>query len=218
MARSLISTLLPACVACEEIIGAPVAAPLTPEEEATLARAVEKRRREFGLGRQCARAALARLGVPPVSILPGPERQPLWPAGIVGSITHCTGYCAAAVARQSDIAALGIDAELARPLEPGVVERITLPEERAWIAAQAPEIPWAHLFFSAKESVYKAWFPLTGRWLGFEDVRIEVNPAAGTFTAHLISGEEPRLFQGRYRIDEDRVLTAAMPGFWAEES
>ena len=210
MAAPLLASLLPSCVACEEVVGPAETAPLTAEEEVALSRAVEKRRREFSLGRQCARAALGRLGFPSTSILPGPDRQPLWPEGIVGSITHCTGYCAAAVARTTEIAAIGIDAEILRPLSSGVVERITRPEERDWIAAQDPAAPWAHLFFSAKESVYKAWFPLVGTWLGFEDVRLAIDPAANAFTAHLIAPGEPRLWQGRYRIDQDRVLTAVV--------
>ena len=208
----MICELLPACVECEEVTGSPDPAPLTPEEAATLGNAIEKRRREFALGRQCARAALARLGIGPVTILPGPKREPLWPAGVVGSITHCSGYCAAAAARQSDVPSLGIDAENYRPLESGVVERITLPEERRWIAAQcAPEVRWDLLFFSAKESVYKAWFPLTGRWLGFEDVRIEIDLAGHGFTAQVAAGG-PRVFHGRYALGERRVLTAALPG------
>lgn len=212
MPAPLMSALLPSCVECEELIGAVIPAPVTPEEEATLARAVEKRRREFALGRQCARAALGRLGFPPVSILPGPKRQPMWPAGVVGSITHCSGYCAAALARRADLPGLGIDAELARPLSEGVVERIARPEEREWVATQpASGTPWEMLLFSAKESVYKAWFPMTGTWLGFEDVRIDVDAAAQSFAAYLTCAGGPRVFHGRYRIHEGRILTAAIP-------
>jgi 4'-phosphopantetheinyl transferase EntD len=206
----MISELLPGCVVCVERTGDPDPAPLFPEEEPIVARAVEKRRREFALGRQCAREALSAIGAAPVPILPGPQRQPLWPAGIVGSITHCAGFCAAAVARRDDIAGVGIDAENYRPLEPGVIERITLPVERDWIAAQpAGGIRWEFVFFSAKESVYKAWFPLMGKWLGFEDVRIEFDLPAASFTAYL-SADGPKVLRGRFTTTLQRALTAVI--------
>ena len=205
----MVSELLPECVACEEIVGDPEPAGLMPEEEAAIARAVEKRRREFGLGRQCARAALARLGMPPVAIPQGPKRQPLWPAGVVGSITHCAGYCAAAVARSADVAGVGIDAEVrSRKLGDGVVERVTIPEEREWIARQpADGTPWEMIVFSAKESVYKAWFPMTGAWLGFEDARIEIGPE-GKFIARL--AKRGMSYRGRYRVAGLWVMTAVV--------
>ena len=84
---------------------------LWPEEAAAVQHAVEKRRREFAVGRMLARAALAAIGDPPSAIPTGNHREPVWPAGIVGSITHCAGYCAAAVARDAMVVALGIDAE-----------------------------------------------------------------------------------------------------------
>ncbi|MFL5884840.1 MAG: 4'-phosphopantetheinyl transferase, partial [Thermoleophilaceae bacterium] len=83
---------------------------LFPEEEALVARAVAKRRNEFVTGRALARRALSTLGVAPVAIGRGARGQPLWPGGIVGSITHCRGYRACAVARFDEIASVGIDA------------------------------------------------------------------------------------------------------------
>ena len=60
---------------------------------------------------------------------PGAKREPLWPAGVVGSITHCDGYRAAAVARATDLATVGIDAEPHEPLPDGVLAAIALPAE-----------------------------------------------------------------------------------------
>ena len=112
----MLEQILPPAVAVVETFGDLPGATLFPEEEAAIARAVPKRRREFATGRGCARAALNRLGEPPVPILRGPQGAPLWPAGVVGSITHCDGYRAAAVARTSDIATVGLDAEPDKPL------------------------------------------------------------------------------------------------------
>src|SRR5207245_11366486 len=113
-------------------------------------------RREFAAGRACARAALHRLGFPRGPLLSGADRAPIWPAGAVGSITHCPGYCAAAVARRRDVRALGIDAELNEPLPDGVAELVCTETELTWTAMSAPRgTHWQALIFSAKESVYK---------------------------------------------------------------
>ncbi|MBO0877952.1 MAG: 4'-phosphopantetheinyl transferase, partial [Pseudonocardia sp.] len=89
--------------------------PLWPEEAAHIGHAVPRRRDEYACVRHCARQGLAALGIAPAAILSGSRREPLWPPGAVGSMTHCAGYRAAAVARASDVAAVGIDAE---PHEP----------------------------------------------------------------------------------------------------
>ncbi|MEV2255116.1 4'-phosphopantetheinyl transferase superfamily protein [Streptomyces sp. NPDC050147] len=192
---------------------------LFPEEEQVVARAVDKRRKEFTTVRQCARSALAELGLPPVPILPGPKGEPRWPDGIVGSMTHCTGYRAAALARASDVLSLGIDAEPAAPLDNGdVLDLVSDETERSALAelgGRHPEVPWDRLLFSAKESVYKAWFPLTGRWLGFEDARLFLHPD-GTFTAALlvpgptVAGRELTGFAGTWLIRDGIAVTAVV--------
>jgi 4'-phosphopantetheinyl transferase EntD len=208
--------LLPAVAAAEEFGDRPDAV-LFPEEEAVIGRAVEKRRREFTTGRACARAALARLGQPPVAILPGERGSPGWPPGIVGSITHCAGYRAAAVARASQVLAIGLDAEPDLPLPGGVLDVISLAAERASLADLARSAPgpnWDRMLFCAKESVYKAWFPLTGRWLGFEQAHITLDPAAGAFTARLlvpgpeVDGRELTAFDGRWLARGGLILAA----------
>ena len=188
-----------------------------PEEEALVATAVETRRREFMTARRCARDALAKLGYAPVPIGAGPKREPLWPAGVVGSITHTTGFRAAAVAPHSVLASIGIDTEQNDRLPDGVEEAITVKGEREMLAALSRALPathWDRLLFSAKESVYKAWYPLTGRWLGFEDARLVIDPA-GTFAAKLlvdgarIDGGSPLVaFRGRFVIAHGLIATA----------
>jgi 4'-phosphopantetheinyl transferase EntD len=183
----VIEELLPQTVVSVEAYGHEgVDAPLYPEEAALVARAVAKRRREFAVVRSCARRAMEKLGVPPQPILPGERGAPRWPAGLAGSMTHCDGYCAAALVRATDLASLGIDAEIHGPLPEGVLPAVALPAEAERLrrlAAQRPDVHWDRLLFSAKESVYKAWFPLTGKWLDFTEADIEIS--AGT-------GEQPR--------------------------
>src|SRR2546425_12563742 len=104
--------LLPDAVAVvEDLTGARHSQPLLPQEAAALGAVARKRRLEFTAGRNCARAALSRIGVAPVPVLSGEERDPQWPAGGVGGITHAEGDCAAAVPHPRGGVALGNCAE-----------------------------------------------------------------------------------------------------------
>jgi 4'-phosphopantetheinyl transferase EntD len=186
-----------------------------PEEEAAVSRAVAKRRQEFLTVRVCARRALAQLGLPPAPILPGERGAPRWPPGVVGSMTHCDGYRAAAVAWSTTVRAIGIDAEPHEPLPGGVLDAVALPSERArteLLARAEPAVRWDRLLFSAKECVYKAWFPQTGRWLGFEEADIEFQPD-GTFTARIMNpgvtreGAPVAGFTGRWLVADGLLAT-----------
>jgi len=186
------------------------AAPLRAEEAAAVAGAVPRRRTEFAAGRALARAALADLGVGPAAIGVGPRRRPLWPAGVVGSITHCQGFAAVAAALRRDVAAIGIDAEpVTRCLSAGVVERISTESERAAVDELGELGPL--LVFSAKEAVYKAWFPMTSRWLGFQDVSLDVS-LGGTFAIELGVDDEVGMSsaEGKWILVDGVVLTTAV--------
>jgi len=211
----MMERLLPAQVVAVEATPSEWGAALLPEEARLVARAVSRRRREFAAGRACARAALGRLGFPPVPLLPGPDRAPLWPEAAVGSITHCPGYCAAAVARRETVRSLGIDAELNQPLPDGVAELVCTDSELAWARRTARRgTSWEALIFSAKESVYKAWQPLTGEWLGYLDAELTLDPGRGAFEARLLRPAHPVLgkdlssFPGRFAVTPTHVLTA----------
>jgi 4'-phosphopantetheinyl transferase EntD len=213
----VLGELLPAAASAAELFHDPPRLELFPEEAAAVARAVEVRRREFTTGRHCARIALGRLGHAPSAITKGARGEPCWPDGIVGSITHCVGYRAAAVARVTDIATIGIDAEPNQPLPAGILERVSLPQERARLAAigdAGPGVAWDRLLFSAKESVYKAWAPVTGLWLDFDGADIAIDPVAGTFTAVLLCpgadvvGDARGELRGRYAVHAGLIVTA----------
>ncbi|MET8909936.1 4'-phosphopantetheinyl transferase superfamily protein [Micromonospora sp. NPDC004551] len=212
----MIERILPPAVVVEECFTDPAGLTLHPAEEPVVANSVPKRRREFTTVRHCARRALSRLGLPPAPILPGVRGAPSWPAGVVGSMTHCEGYRAAVLARVGAVASVGVDAEPHATLPDGVLEAIALPAERARTAALAATdaaVRWDRLLFSAKESVYKAWFPLTHRWLDFAEADITLDPG-GTFAARLLvpgprlGGTELTTFHGRFLVGQGLVLTA----------
>jgi 4'-phosphopantetheinyl transferase EntD len=209
---ALLAALLPATVACREAYDDALPAPLYDVEEALVARAVPGRRREFATARRCAREALADLGLAPAPIPAGPAREPCWPDGVVGSITHCAGYRAAAVARRADLASVGVDAEPHAPLPDGVLATIAVPEEAEWLAAAArddPGVPWDRLRFTAKEAVYKAWYPLQRRWLGFEQVTVRFADATFTAVPGPAAGPTPvPSFAGRWLAGPDLLLAA----------
>lgn len=207
----MLEAVLPPGVAWHETFGDPPGVELHPDEETALGRVVPRRRAEFTTARWCARQALSSLGHGDAPILRGPTREPLWPKGIVGSMTHCEGYRGAAVASGDLVISLGIDAEPDQPVPDGVLGVAALPEERVVVAgllADDPVVAWDRLLFSAKESVYKAWFPMTGRWLGFEDAHVTLGD--GVFTARILIDSPLPAFEGRWVAGGGLIVTSVV--------
>jgi 4'-phosphopantetheinyl transferase EntD len=189
-------------------------APPAGAEEALAARMTPARRAQFTAGRMLARKALARLGVAATALPRAASGAPVWPAGCVGSITHCgegaAGWCIVAVAHGDARLSLGLDAEVDRPLDPALVERVLRPEETRRRTGDDDLL--TTVIFSAKESVYKALNPLTGRFLDFHDVAIALDVAGGEFAARVLQPDwpttAPRRLSGRWRRQGGLVLTA----------
>jgi len=180
------------------------------EEERYIANAVPERQHEFRTVRVCARRALGQLGHAGIALVPDEKRAPVWPAGVVGSMTHCVGFRAAAVASTNDIRGLGIDAELHASLPAETLDIILLPEEQRMVGelnSRYPETAWDRLIFSAKESVFKAWFPLTRQWLDFLECRIILDAQAHSFHAEI---------QAKGSVAAEHDLTV-MNGRWIAE-
>jgi len=193
-------------------------APVEPPHplEANFVRdAVPRRRREFAMGRACARRALARLGIEDRPLLPGHDRAPLWPRGIVGSISHCEGFCAVAVARRGRTISIGLDVERREPLDVDLVQTICTPGERIALSRTGtlPEADWATIVFSAKESLFKCFYPFRPRFLDFQDVEIVLEPERGAFRARPrrdsgLSAALVGAMRGRFASGDGRILTA----------
>lgn len=152
---------------------------LLAEERALLSpQALPERVAEFARGRVAARRALAALGIPGaerIAILRHGLRAPLWPEGIVGTISHSGEWAAAACARRADYRGVGVDLERVRPLRNGLARRVARPDELpVWETLPIALQPLVFsLMFSAKESIYKALFPATGVFLSYQDASIE---------------------------------------------
>ncbi len=222
---ALLSGVLPdatEALAATELFDDPPGLTPLPEEEPLIARSVAKRRNEFITVRHCARQAMTALGVGPVPILKGDKGEPCWPAGIVGSLTHCEGYRGALVGRQAEVRSVGIDAEPHGVLPNGVLDAVSLPVERAELRELPAGLHWDRILFCAKEATYKAWFPLTRRWLGFEDAHIvfdvDDTGTSGGFTSRILidpaaeSGPPLDMFTGRWSVRDGLALTAIVLG------
>ena len=185
--------------------------------------AVAKRRNEYAAGRILAHRAIATLGGPDGPILTDENRAPLWPAGITGSITHSTGYAAAAAARVSDVAAIGIDVEDIARFRAGIDRHFLSEQEIARHLAGrevAQRTARAAALFSAKEAFYKCQYPLTGLRLGFHDVEVDWDGEADAFWVRRkpAAGGGGIGFEGRVAVSDDMVATAIFlaPDFSAQ--
>lgn len=187
-----------------------------PEAEVPLIEnAIEKRRREFSAGRCCARKALKALGCADVPIVHNQYGAPLWPQGIVGSITHSNTYAAAAAAKSSKIRGLGLDMETVSRISPAIARKIlTAPEKkRLQQLDPAEQQRLLALFFSAKEAVYKCLHPLIQCRIGFEDARIECAPDQRSIEIFMCARMQSALpgveyLRGHYCYFDDTVCAA----------
>tara|TARA_R110002110_G_scaffold29785_6_gene105866 strand:+ start:1417 stop:2058 length:642 start_codon:yes stop_codon:yes gene_type:complete len=184
------------------------APPLWPGENL---RASPARRAEFAAGRAAARAAMIALGHPAAAIPMQPDRAPLWPPGLVGSITHSATACLAAVLPIP--ALIGIDLEPATALETNLWSTILRPEEQAWLQGRADAGLLAKQIFSAKEATYKAQYPVSKTIFGFEAIRISLTATdfTATFTTSISGFHKGSTLHGRHCLTENHILTVVAP-------
>jgi 4'-phosphopantetheinyl transferase EntD len=170
-----LSGLFPASVMVAELTSPAPRTLLTPSELKSISHCAEKRIQDFTRGRACAHRVLSELGIQNFSLLAGEKREPIWPAGITGSITHTVGFAAAVAAPRSGIASIGVDCEIIESVDEELWSRICTPTEQARLM-RMPVMErgrQAALIFAAKEAFYKCQFPVSRQWVGFEDVDIE---------------------------------------------
>lgn len=175
MAQSIARLFPPGVMGAEIADGSP-AGPLFAEERSAVEGVVEKRARDFTAGRHCARLALAALGHEPVPLPREPDGTPAWPAGVVGSISHCDGYCAAVVSSSRQYVGLGLDVEVRGRVDSRIWTVIATASELEVLRQLDPVrgTEFASLLFSAKEAAFKAQYPATRARLDFQDVAFRV--------------------------------------------
>jgi 4'-phosphopantetheinyl transferase EntD len=185
---------------------------LRPEEAAHLARAAPRRAGEFAAGRACARAALAQLQIEDFPLQVGPDREPLWPPGVSGSITHTEGYCGVVVAPKRLLLSLGIDAELRGAVRPALWRQICTADEQHWLQS-LPELEareMATLIFSAKEAFFKCQFYPTRQWVNFSDVSVSVETGGFEIRPHRklkLESLTPPPWSGRFAAEQNLIVT-----------
>jgi 4'-phosphopantetheinyl transferase EntD len=194
------------------------AAPLAEEAACLSPNAVAKRRREFAAGRDAAHQAMALLGAPVQAIPVAENRAPVWPAGLVGSISHTRSCAMAVVAHTGDMTAgnirgLGLDVEEDKPLADDLWPAICSPGEQDWLRAQPNPGQLAKLVFSAKEAAYKCQFTLSARYYGFDGMELSIDLEQGRFSARFCADQAPfscgDCITGRFAIGAGLIVTTA---------
>lgn len=209
------AALFPAGVAAAELHERPAPILLHPQEMECVSHCAEKRILDFTAGRLCARLVLEELGISGFPLLAAEEGPPLWPAGVIGSITHTDGYSAAVVTRSGKYSGLGLDAERFAAVGEEVWPLICTPGELARLESLpvGRRPAEAGLVFAAKEAFFKCQYPLAREWIEFEEVEVEVSEP-GEF------GIRPRralraltrtghTFRGKFCFTDTLVLAAA---------
>lgn len=173
-------------IACTGVDGDPQR--LYPEEFAAVRQAVARRQREYAAGRQAARQAMMDIGWPPMAIPSASDRSPVWPEGLVGSISHTNRSCVAVVCPSHQVCGIGVDLEYDLPMNDDLWSTICTPEELAWVAAQDASLQglWVTRMFSAKEAYFKWQYPQTGQMLEFRDVHVALHIQSMSFHVGLV--------------------------------
>ena len=181
-------------------------------------KSVIKRRAEYLAGRYCALNALSEIGIKNYQIQTGEHRAPIWPDGILGSISHNDNFAIAAISKRHNLCGIGVDVEevMSTVTVNNVMSQILNKEEELLISTLDPENieKWFTAFFSAKESFFKAAYSEVKSYFGFDAVTIKhVDIEKSTLQLKLntflsTSLEEYEHFQVSFRhIGANKILT-----------
>jgi len=184
------------------------------QEAVAMERMAPVRQRSYAAGRVAAHTAMAGLGQPVHPVLMTPDRAPLWPEGLTGSISHSQSCCIAALGRKDQVHALGVDVEEDTKLDSDLVATVCTNSERAWLSTLPRNRAGivAKLIFSAKECAYKCQYVLSKSLFGFEAFEITPDLDTGQFEAtfmndvpHFSAGTR---LHGRFDIAGGLIITA----------
>ena len=174
------------------------------------------RKEHYRSGRICAGEVLSKLGARGQPVLRDPQtREPLWPEGISGAITHSGNWAAAAAGKTSDVSGIGIDLEdLERQVDSRISRHVCIPEEQKWLQECGEDLLEKNLkiIFSAKESIFKAFFPYTRTYLHFHDARILMEQtffekSKSDSLSKKEKNSKPEKFEFVYLLLNDKVIS-----------
>ena len=211
----LVTPLVPPTVVCAELSPLVDGLLVHPLEAALVSLASARRRREFTVGRWLANSTLKRLGRGDSPVLAGHDRSPIWPEGIVGSISHTDDYCVAVTALSRHHISVGVDIEPMEPIESSLWDSICTEGELRWLRRQhaLKQGLLCRLIFSAKECIYKYQYPMTNTFLDFHDVEVRFNLPEESFQGFYVRPDETLLHGtvliGRYRISAYFVFSSS---------
>jgi enterobactin synthetase component D len=149
--------------------------PLFEEEKRQIDSFASTRKIDFSTGRYCARKVLETFGKSDVPLLIGSNREPLWPEGYIGSISHSKNLCGAIAGKLDQFRSLGLDIEELSRIQPNIINHVCTPDESLFLQqfdAQT-QLHYTTLTFAMKEAFYKFQFPITRQYVGFQQVEID---------------------------------------------
>ena len=213
----LVQQLFPDKIICLEADPELMKGELLPEESKIVEGAINWRVREFRAGRILVREALLQKGIHGFPLINDDNRVPVWPKGIIGSITHTKNYCAVAIGSSKEFKGIGVDAEIISRVKPELWDKICTPIELNALNQCDNETAKINsaLIFSAKESFYKCQYALTKTFIGFHDVEIAINLNDEIFTVTLKKdvGRYLRIgqqFAGNFLIRDNLLVTGLL--------
>jgi len=186
---------------------------LLSAEAACIHNVAPKRRAEFSTGRQCARAALQQMGMTHFPLLPGKNREPIWPEHITGSLSHSHYIAGVCVALKTYHQAIGMDIEAIRPLKYDLSKHICTEEEQSWLTQNNRYTMNIRLIllFSLKEAIYKAYYQLGGVKLGFHDCTIIPDLETNIARLHFIRPQHSDLHTSlHFVVNDSHIFSSAV--------
>jgi len=185
---------------------------LKPNEFETIHKASDKRKFEFSTGRWCAKKILAGYGLGDITILSGKNREPNWPEGFVGSISHCKDLCGAVVANNKTIKSIGFDVETRKELKNDIARIVCTNSEKKWIRKQTFSTynNLIILLFSLKESVYKCVYQNQKIKLSFKDVTIHPDFDNNTAQIEFIGKDIQARIELRFELTDTHIYSGAI--------
>ena len=171
-----------------------------------------KRLNDYRASRYCARALLEVMGIYQFPLLKSAEGMPIWPTGIVGSISHSGGLCIAVAASiDTYIQSIGIDIETAAPLSRGTLDVVCTKEEIARLETIGEPLFFGKIIFSIKESIFKFFYPLYQQWIGFKDATVYLDLIENEFSVKFKETIDYRIrstaMHGKWFINHDYIIT-----------